>query len=113
MLSLKHVCFIKHAEHGAAICAQCDTRSEGLHIGLAAASICMEERDGNTPLRQGARRGQLDLIALREHVCWSRPVEPLWRGPAICLPEPQSLRTGTGLVKEATTLSKDTISAHG
>lgn len=42
---------------------------EGLHTEHVGASICMEERDGNTPLMQGALRGQLDLIALREHVC--------------------------------------------
>ena len=36
---------------------------------VARAGICMEGRDGNTPLMQGAPRGQLDLIALREHVC--------------------------------------------
>jgi len=45
---LKHVCIIKHAEHGAAICAQCDTRGKGSHTELTGASICMEEHVGNT-----------------------------------------------------------------
>lgn len=64
-----NVCLLKHAEHGAAICAQWDVRGEHLHEEHAGTSICMEERDGNTPLTRGALRGQLDLIALREHVC--------------------------------------------
>lgn len=94
-LSRSILSVIKHAEHAAAICAQCDTRGRGLNTEHTGASICMEERDGNTPLMQGAPRGQVDLIALREHVCWCRLVEHLRKGvevvgggAAICHPAP-------------------------
>lgn len=45
------------------------TRGQALHTEHVGASICTEGRDGNAPLMQGLLRGQLDLIALREHVC--------------------------------------------
>lgn len=76
----KHVCIIKPTEHEAAICAQCDTRGKGSHAELTGASICTEDHNGNSLLMPGARRGQLDLIALREHVCWSKLAAPLCKG---------------------------------
>lgn len=93
-------------------CAQWDPRGEGLHVEHAGASICTEERDGNTPLMQGALRGQLDLIALREHVCWSKLVEPLREG-AGHLPLSKAGGAIWGLGREATTLSKPATLAHG
>lgn len=65
----EHVCIIKHTEHKAAICAQCDTRGKSSYAEVTGASICTEDRNGNSLLMLGARRGQIDLIALREHVC--------------------------------------------
>lgn len=43
IISVKHVGVIKHAVHGAAICAQCDMSGEGFHTGRAGASICTGE----------------------------------------------------------------------
>lgn len=39
---MQRISIIKHAEHGAAICAQCDTRGKSLHIEVTGASICMK-----------------------------------------------------------------------
>lgn len=74
--------------------------AKGSHTGLTGASICMKERDGSTPLTTRALRGQLDLIALREHVCWSKLVVQLGKGgAAICRPVPLKPTEQSGFSK--------------
>lgn len=69
------------------ISVRCVTHvARGSHIGFTGVSICTIVRDGCTLLTMRALRGQLDLIAPREHVCWSKLAVQLCEGGSHLLP---------------------------